>query len=154
MVNRTSVPEYRDPDGIFVSRSPAGDTLPRPLQRNMAPRMPPGFPHGESDHLVAAFVIGADGRAEVGTVAILEEPKHQGVIRSVCEFLKRMTFIPAHPEGAPARSLVVMPFHFRVGEVQNWAQPNMARANQLVFTTPRAELFPMLAEYRGCPRAT
>lgn len=60
---------------------------------------------------VAEFIVGEDGRVEVGTVSIASatHPYFASAVRSA---LDRAVFNPAMLKGKPVRQLVQLPFHF------------------------------------------
>lgn len=64
---------------------------------------------------VARFIVGADGRVELGSVQILEA-SHPAFAESVRAVVARLRFSPARVGRRPVRQLVEVPFGFRVTE--------------------------------------
>jgi TonB family protein len=60
---------------------------------------------------VAEFIVGQDGRVEVGTVSIASAT-HPYFASAVRVALDRAVFNPALLNGKPVRQLVELPFHF------------------------------------------
>ena len=139
-----------DTASIHVHVGDTSQGIPRAKRRDVAPRWPFDATVAASA-VVAAFVIGADGRAELPTVAFLEsdDPAFE---RSVCAYLQVADFVPSRVAGIYRRTLVVMPFRFAMAPA-TWREPDMPRYLALMRTTPRSELFNALSGRRGCPRA-
>jgi len=139
-----------DTASIHVHVDDTSPDRPRPKRRDVAPRWPSDATVAASA-VVAAFVIGADGRAELPTVAFLEsdDPAFE---RSVCAYLQVAEFVPGRVAGIYRRTLVVMPFRFAWAPA-TWREPDMPRYLALLRTTPRSELLGSLSGRRGCPRA-
>jgi TonB family protein len=79
---------------------------------------PPIYPLIEREGLkdgtvILKFVIGLDGRAEMGTVRVVFATADP-FLRSVMEALPKMRFHPAEISGKPVRQQVQMPFAFSI----------------------------------------
>jgi protein TonB len=77
---------------------------------------PPEYPEvlrrsGVEGTVVATFIVGDDGRAEIESIRFLRSDNRQfeGAVRAA---LKRMRFVPAEVAGRKVRQLVQMPFVF------------------------------------------
>ena len=79
---------------------------PRPLNVNDIPRYPSDARSaGIEGRVIVAFVIDEQGRVELPTLSIVEQPLQPEFARSVCTFLRNATFSwSPHP---PARGLVL-----------------------------------------------
>jgi protein TonB len=66
---------------------------------------------GVEGEVLVQFVVGADGRADIGSLKILKQ-SHEPFTQSVRNALPMMRFIPAKVGGKPVRQLVQQPFTF------------------------------------------
>lgn len=101
----------RQPEQVIVP--PEYVDWPRPVSTGEFPHYPPGARRdGVEARVIVAFVIDEDGRAEPGTISILQpKPGHHDFESSVCTFLRTSAEFSWAPH-SPMRGLVVMPFEF------------------------------------------
>lgn len=140
-------PRYDSPESIFLVRSDTGADAPSLTRTDVGPKFP-----GTSifaGTVVVAFVVGADGKAEMPTAAILESTAPE-FDRAVCDFLRETRFIPGQVDGVARRTLVAMPFLFSF-EGARPREPDLNRYRAFLRNTPREELFSILGSHRGCP---
>ena len=111
-VDTTRASSPREP--LFLARLPVRvESAPvRMIRTKRAPRYPEDMRRSNYDgKVLLEFVVGADGRIDLGSVLILQASTRQ-FVRSVVDFLPTMRFSPLEIAGCPVRTLVQMPFAF------------------------------------------
>jgi TonB family protein len=105
-------PRFREPAAIRIALNPADtSTSVRPARG----QRPPDYPgearaDGRQGMVTIAMVINDSGRVELPTATYLRSVGGREFATSLCRHLSKLRF--EFVRGAPARSLVVMPFIF------------------------------------------
>lgn len=82
---------------------------------SVAPKYPESLrSSGVSGTVLMQFVVGPNGRVEMGTVKVLDSP-HDRFTDAVKDALRRMRFRPAEVRGTKVRQLVEQSFTFKLG---------------------------------------
>lgn len=111
-VDTARAPSQREP--LFLARLPVRvESAPvRMIRTKRTPPYPEDMRRSNYEgEVLLEFVVGPDGRIDLGSVVIVKASARQ-FVRSVVDFLPTLRFSPLEIGGCPVRALVDMPFAF------------------------------------------